>query len=285
MFRIGEFSRLAQVTVKALRLYDERGLLVPARVDRVTGYRSYAAAQLPRLQRILALKALGLSLHEIGDLLDGDPDADALADRLRERRAALERELADGRARLARVEAYLAGLAKEGDMPAYDVTIKSAPALRVASLRDTVPHYPDIGRLFGELCGFLGASRLQFTGPPLALYHDGEYREQDVDIEVAAPFAGQLPAHPRVRERELPAEASLACTVHQGPYEELRQAYAALLGWIEANGYHINGPDREVFLAGPEPGRAPAAYVTELQVPVMRAVDGPPDGRLSRGIE
>ncbi len=120
MFRIGEFSRLAQVTVKALRLYDERGLLVPARVDRASGYRFYSAAQLPRLQRILALKDLGLSLQEIGDLLDGGPDTDAIRDRLELRRTTLERELLDGRARLARVEAYLAGLAREGDMPAYD---------------------------------------------------------------------------------------------------------------------------------------------------------------------
>lgn len=270
MFRIGEFSRLTQVTVKTLRLYDERGLLVPARVDPSSGYRFYSAAQLPRLQRILALRDLGLTLQEIGDLLDEEPGPDELRGMLRLRRAELERELTEGRARLGRVEAYLARLEREGDMPRYDVTIKSAPALRVATLRDTVPHYPDIGRLFDELCGFLGASRLQFTGPPLALYHDGEYREQDVDIEVAAPFAGRLPAHPRVRERELPAEPALACTVHQGPYEELRHAYSALLGWIEANGYRIAGPDREVYLVGPERGRDPERYVTELQVPVER---------------
>jgi effector-binding domain-containing protein len=270
MFRIGEFSRLAQVTVKALRLYDERGLLVPAQVDRSSGYRSYSAAQLPRLQRILALKDLGLTLQEIADLLDEEPGIGELRGMLRLRRAELERELADGRARLARVEAYLARLEREGDMPTYDVTIKNAPALRAATLRATVPHYPDIGRLFGELCGFLGAARVPLTGPPLALYHDGEYREQDVDIEVAACFAGPLPAHPRIHERELPAEPCLACTVHQGPYEELRHAYAALLGWVEANGYRITGPDREIFLVGPEPGRDPARYVTELQVPVAR---------------
>lgn len=270
MFKIGEFSRLAQVTVKALRLYDERGLLVPAHVDRSSGYRFYSADQLSRLQRILALKDLGLSLQAIAELMDEEPNAQEIRGMLRLRRAELQREIADGHARLGRVEAYLAQLEREGEMPRYDVTIKSAPALRVASLRDTVPHYPDISRLFGELCGFLGGARVQFTGPPLALYHDGEYREQDVDIEVAAPFAGALPAHPRVRERELPAEASLACTVHQGPYEEIRHAYAALLGWVERNGYRITGPDREVYLLGPEPGRDPAAYVTELQVPVAR---------------
>jgi effector-binding domain-containing protein len=139
---------------------------------------------------------------------------------------------------------YLAGLEREGDMPAYDVTIKSAPALRVASLRDTVPHYPDIERLFGELCGFLGSQRLTFTGT--------------------------LPPHARIRERELPAEPSLACTIHRGPYEGLHQAHTALLGWVEANGYRICGPDREIYLVGPESARNPAGYVTELQVPVSR---------------
>lgn len=280
MFKIGEFSRLAQVTVKALRLYDERGLLVPAHVDRTSGYRFYAADQLSRLQRILVLKDLGFSLQEIAGVLDDEPTADEIRGMLRLRRADLEREIADGRARLGRVEAYLTRVEREGDMPQYDVTIKSIPALRVATLRDTVPHYPDIGRLFGELCGFLGATRLQFTGPPVALYHDGEYREQDVDIEVAAPFAGVLPPHPRVHERELPAEPAVACTVHHGPYEELRHAYAALLGWIEANGYQIAGPDREVYFVGPEPGRAPSSYVTELQVPVTRDGDG--TGRFCR---
>lgn len=270
MFRIGEFSRLAQVTVKALRLYDELGLLVPTHVDRQTGYRSYAADQLPRLQRIVALKDLGLSLQEIAALMVAEPDVDDINALLRRRHAELARELADGQARLGRVEAYLAGLEREGDMPAYDVTIKSAPALRVASLRDTVPHYPDIERLFGELCGFLGSQRLTFTGPPVALYHDGEYREQDVDIELAAPFAGTLPSHARIRERELPAEPSLACTIHRGSYEGLHQAHTALLGWVEANGYRICGPDREIYLVGPQKGRNPAAYVTELQVPVSR---------------
>lgn len=275
MFRIGEFSRLAQVTIKALRLYDELGLLRPARVDPSTGYRFYSAGQLPRLQRVLALKDLGLSLQEIAGLMAEEPGAAEIRGMLKLRRAELEREIAGGRARLACVESYLARLEREGEMPAYDVTIKSAPALRVAALRDTVPHYPDISQLFGELCGFLGSTRLQFTGPPLAIYHDGEYREQDVDIEVAAPFAGTLPAHPRVRERTLPAEPALACTVHQGPYEEIRHAYRALLGWIEANGYRVAGPDREVYLRGPESGPDASQYVTELQVPVARADAAP----------
>ncbi|HRE27216.1 MAG TPA: MerR family transcriptional regulator, partial [Anaerolineales bacterium] len=66
MIRIGDFSKLSQVTVKALRLYDEMGLLKPVVVDTFTSYRYYEFNQLPRLYRILALKDLGLSLEEIG---------------------------------------------------------------------------------------------------------------------------------------------------------------------------------------------------------------------------
>ena len=69
MIEIGDFSKLSQVSVKALRLYDEMGLLKPARVDNFTGYRYYSADQLPRLNRILALKDLGFSLGQIAQLL------------------------------------------------------------------------------------------------------------------------------------------------------------------------------------------------------------------------
>ena len=78
MFKIGEFSRFSQVTVKTLRYYDEIGLLKPAEVDPFTGYRYYAASQFPRIHRILALKDLGLTLEQIGDLLEGDLTPDQI---------------------------------------------------------------------------------------------------------------------------------------------------------------------------------------------------------------
>lgn len=64
MFKIGEFSKLSQVSVKALRYYDELGLLKPASVDRFTAYRYYSADQRPRLNRILALKDLGIAFAD-----------------------------------------------------------------------------------------------------------------------------------------------------------------------------------------------------------------------------
>ena len=93
MLKIGEFSKLAQVSPKALRIYDERGLLRPAWIDRFSGYRYYAPEQLARLHSILALKDLGFSLDQIGELLDGGLGADELGRLMRERQRELSRHI------------------------------------------------------------------------------------------------------------------------------------------------------------------------------------------------
>src|ERR1700694_3877511 len=104
MFKIGDFSKLSMVSVKALRYYDELGLLRPERVDEFTGYRYYAAGQLTRLNRILVLKDLGLSLQQIALLLDQELSADQIRGMLRLKQSELRQQIDDGRARLARVD-------------------------------------------------------------------------------------------------------------------------------------------------------------------------------------
>ena len=95
MFKIGDFSKISQVSMRMLRHYDEIGLLKPAHVDPFTGYRSYSADQLPRLNRILALRDLGLSLEEIGRVLDDDLPASELRGMLRLKQAELRQRRAD----------------------------------------------------------------------------------------------------------------------------------------------------------------------------------------------
>src|SRR5215468_523952 len=108
MFRIGDFSKLSQVSVKALRFYDEVALLKPTYVDRDTGYRYYSATLLPRLNRILAFKELGFSLDEIIHLLEGDLPVDRVRESLQNRRAELERRIEREQTQLAEVDAWLA---------------------------------------------------------------------------------------------------------------------------------------------------------------------------------
>ncbi|MCC6613079.1 MAG: MerR family transcriptional regulator [Anaerolineae bacterium] len=268
MFKIGEFSRLSQVTVKTLRFYDQEGLLQPARVDPATGYRYYSADQLPRLNRILALKALGFSLEQIRQMIAEDISADELRGMFRLRRAEIEQQMAAEQQRLEQLMLRLKQIEREGDLPAYEVVLKPVESLTVASLRATIPTYSHTGQLVGDLFGSLMPRGIQPTGPLMAIFHDGEYRESDCDVEVVVPIVGGE-GDGRVQVRALPG-ADMVTTIYQGEYDSIGTAYTAVMRWIEQNGYPIAGPSREVYLHGPAEGIAPDAYVTEVQFPVQR---------------
>lgn len=270
MLKIGDFSKLAQVSVKTLRYYAELGLLAPAWIDRFTGYRYYTPEQLPRLNRILALKDLGFSLEQVKDVLRKDLPAGELRGMLRFKHAELEQLLREEQARLSRVEARLHQIEQEGALPPYEVVIKAASRQRILGVRRTIPTYDGIFDMFQELCAYLRDRGLESgtTHPCLAIYYDREYRERDIDVEVAAPLAAPSPTAPGMGVRVLPAVRTLACTVHHGRLENLVHAYNALLTWIERNGYRVTGPNREVYLRGPEPPCTTSEVVAEVQFPI-----------------
>jgi effector-binding domain-containing protein len=271
MFKIGDFSKLSQVPVKTLRYYDEIDLLKPAKVDRFTDYRYYSADQLPRLNRILALKDLGLSLAQIADLLDGDLSPEQIRGMLWLKQAEAQHKVEEEQARLARVGWRLKQIESEGVMSTQEVVLKKVPAMAVVSVRDVVPTYADCGPLHGEVYKYIGRHRTRPAGPGLTIYYDEGHRESDVDVEVAVPVAKELPSSDRVKARELPAVEEMACIVHQGSYDTLGEAYTPLMAWIEANGYRICGPNRVVYIKGPRPLRKPSSYVSEVQFPVEKA--------------
>ena len=147
MLRIGEFSRRGRVSVKALRHYEAIGLLNPHHVDAATGYRYYAAGQLDDLHRLMVLRALGLPLERIRQVLRDDPSPERMRRLLDERRAAVARRLDAEQAQLAAIEARIRHL--ESRTPAYDVVVRDVPAAFVASLRRVVPDYGAIDSLLG----------------------------------------------------------------------------------------------------------------------------------------
>ncbi len=121
MLKIGEFSRISQVPVKTLRYYEELGLINPTHVDAFTGYRHYSVEQLPRLNRILALKDLGFSLEEIGRVVNEGVSLENLRGMLRLRQAEQSAQVLEAQDRLARVEARLALIEREGQENGYRV--------------------------------------------------------------------------------------------------------------------------------------------------------------------
>ena len=160
---------------------------------------------------------------------------------------------------------------QEGIVSISEVTLTKVDPMTIASVREVVPGYEDMGAHFGEIFAYLGKNRVGPAGPAFAMYYDEGYKEKDIDIESAVPIAGSAPSGDRVKIRELPGVEQMACLTLEGSYEGLSDAYSHLIQWIETNGYHFAGPNREVYIKGPGLLTKPANYVTELQVPVEKA--------------
>jgi DNA-binding transcriptional MerR regulator len=271
VLKIGDFARLSLVSVKALRYYDELGLLKPARVDEFTGYRYYSASQLTRLNRILAMKDMGLSLDQIALLQDNELTPDQVRGMLRLKQVELSQQLVEGQARLARIEAWLQAFEQEVTMPAYDVVLKKVAPLQVAQVRGVAPDMEQIGptleRLFDQVMRFISQQGAASIGPGITLYYDTEPREGAISVGACMAFEGELHAGELVQVVELPACETVASVIHHGSFSTLNQAYNAILTWIESNGYHISGPNRELNLEY-ERGGDQSKFVTEVQFPV-----------------
>ncbi len=290
MLKIGDFSRLAHVTVKALRHYGKVGLLKPVWIDRFTGYRYYSLQQLPRLNRILALKDLGFSLEQIRPMLNVDLPAAELGRILQRKQQELSLRVQLEQSRLAQVEGRLKQIEKEGSQPDYEVVLKRIEAQTIASQRATLPRFEAAPqyweRISREIVAFLKENGIKTEGPWFTLYHDPEYTERDIHVELAVVVENFNPrrlgtrAAGEVSIRRLPAIDCVASVLHTGDFSTISQAYGALFAWIEQHGYKPCGPVRELILDESDP-EGPACRIVEVQAPVERPrppVRGRPDG-------
>jgi DNA-binding transcriptional MerR regulator len=273
VLKIGDFARLSHVSVVTLRHYDEIGLLPPAAVDHVTGYRYYAATQMPRLHRILALKDLGFSLEQIARVLHSGVTPDQLRGMLLLKQAEVEQRVAAEQARVRRIAALVHQIEQEEIMPEYAVALKTVPALRVAARRVRIPRNDEVpaylGPAFLEVSDYVKRQGAKEVGPCLALWYQPAAVLADEEAEAAVPIDRLLPSTDRVQVYEI-SEAQVASAIHLGDFAEFPLMHAALLTWIDANGYRITGPYREVYVQYDRRDMGGAA--TEIQYPVEKGV-------------
>ncbi|WP_410622307.1 MerR family transcriptional regulator [Amycolatopsis sp. cmx-8-4] len=268
MFSIGDFARHGRVSVRMLRHYDALGLLRPARVDPATGYRSYTAGQLARLNRIVALKDLGFTLEQVRTLLAEEVPVERVRGMLDLRRAELETAVAESAAKLAQVEARLRTIEDEGRAPAYDVVVKELPAVRVVELTGVAAGFaPEaIGPVVRPLCAELGRRLRTADVTPagrLTCYYE-QRAEDEVVVHAAIPASvgpGDLTG---LSVADLPP-ARAATLVHRGAIDGVLPSWQAVVRWIEDHGHRSAGAQRELYLDCPED---PAGWVTELQEPI-----------------
>lgn len=271
MIKIGDFARLSQVSVVTLRYYDEMHLLKPVKVDAFTGYRFYSADQLPRLNRILALKDLGFSLEQIKLMLSDGLSVEQLRSMLTQQRSEVEKRLADEQDRLVRIEARLRQIEQENQMSNYDIVLKTVPAMLVASRRVTIPTNDQVPKYLGpaykEAYDYVHKQGAKDIGPCFALWHSPADVYENEDAEAVVPIDRPLQGTDHVRIYELPS-TQVAAVVHHGDFADFTQGHAALLEWIDANGYQISGPYREIYIKHDKEDLSEST--TEIQFPVEK---------------
>jgi DNA-binding transcriptional MerR regulator len=276
MFRIGEFSRIARVSGRLLRYYDSIGLFSPSHTDPVTGYRYYKAGQLAQLNRILALKDLGLSLDQVARMIDEKISPEEVRGMLMLKRAELEQSLNDGIARLRHIESRLKQIEEQGSLRDYDVILKSAAAQPYVSLRRT---YAGLENAIAAVREVAGAAKTlpRELQPTLVVVAHSDFDDEDLDLEIGLALdreSARTFKAPRIQGMtvgELPAASSLATLVRSGPLYESHLAFAALGLWMEANALQIAGPSREVFFDLPLRETASTPTVMEVQFPVAKS--------------
>ena len=270
MLKIGDFSKLSRVSIRMLRYYDEIGLLKPDHIDRFTDYRYYSEAQLPVVCRIAALRDMGFSLAEIRTLLPICDDPAQLDAHLTARQAALLAEQAQLSHQLQLLDTARKRLRKEETMH-YDVTVKTLPERYAATVRMTIPRYQDEGMVWSVLCQETDPMDLVPADPCYCcvVFLDGEYKEEQVEVEAQKTVKGQYPDTEHVRFRTLPAITYAGCTF-KGGYEQINAVTEALTEWIEANGYEYAGPMFDIYHVSPHETRDPAEFVTEACYPVKK---------------
>jgi DNA-binding transcriptional MerR regulator len=275
MLSIGEFAQLGRVSPRALRHYDDVGVLSPARVDRATGYRWYELRQLADLRRIVALRDLGFGLDEIRSLVVADEEVsnDQLRGMLRLRQSELTASIAEDRARVVQIAMHLDALERGDIMRTLDATVKTTEPLRMAEAIGVAPTYgyEHIGPVFADRLPVV-RSRLSESGvvPGISVAY---FEWPDDDGRVVAHLGFDIGDQPildddEVRAVELPC-VEVASVIHRGSLDDFTETFAALVAWIDANGYRIAGLSRELYLHADLD--APAHRVTELQIPVARA--------------
>jgi DNA-binding transcriptional MerR regulator/predicted transcriptional regulator YdeE len=274
MFSIGEFARHGRISVRMLRHYDAIGVLVPATVDPVSGYRFYQAGQLSRLNRIIALKDLGFSLRQVQQILDEQVSGAELRGMLKLRRAELSAQIEADTARLSRIEARLQAIEREDVAPGDGVVVKPLPAIRVAELTGTAAGYepaaitPVIQPLYGDLFCRLARAGFTPTGPAVAYYEDFPHDEGAITVHAAVHLAAGRDDDHDFSVVDLPEVRCAATVIHHGSMDDVLPAVQALARWIDASGYRSAGYPRELTI---EHSDDRDKWVTELQEPVAPA--------------
>jgi DNA-binding transcriptional MerR regulator len=259
---IGEFATLTHLSVRTLRRYHETGLLQPAIVDPLTGYRYYSTEQIPSAQVIHRLRELDVPLTEVKSILAAeDPQrrADLIAGHLRR----LEEQVERTRAAVVSLRRLL-----RPDPDDLRVALRSVPARTVAAVRGRVT-LEDSTRWYDAAMAELDAAfaPAERAGPPGGRYTNELFTAGAGTMTVYRPVR-EPRATGRIEVVELPP-ADLAVAVHPGGHDDIDVTYGRLGSWVVQHALAVDGPVEEMYVVGPRDTPTTVDWRTEIGWPVF----------------
>lgn len=268
MLKIGDFSKMSKVTIKALRYYEKEKLLIPKYIDELTGYRYYENKQLLDTARIMSLKQVGLSIDEIKRIMINN---DPLDDVLKARKKELEKTIFEYNYQLSKLNYLL----EEKDMK-EDIFEKVIPAHYVYYKEGILKEYSETSEFIqksGVECLELNPE-IKCEEPDYCFvnYLDGEYKEKDIKIRYAQAVLKEdkpFKESNNIKFMDIP-ETRCICIYHKGPYNELGRSYGKIMKYIEDNNLEIIDCPRECYIDGIWNKENVEDWLTEIQVPIRR---------------
>ena len=264
LYRIGLFAQMNRITVKALRFYEEQGLLLPARIDEESGYRYYTMSQMETLHRILALKEAGFTIEDMKHL---NASGDERGFLLRKKKALLEK-IAELTLQLSKIDGYLmAG----GNSLSAPVMVKTIPETVCAVMRRRIDSYDALFDIMPELGGYMEDAGCVCALPEYCFtrYLEPGFQEAQILVEVCEAVTEKKADRERLRFRTIP-ETRAACIYHKGSYRDFPKTYEVILRYIEENGYEICGNIRESYIDSVWNKDSEDEWLSEIQIPVVK---------------
>lgn len=263
MYKIGEFSKITNLTIKALHYYDEIDLLKPHRILE-NGYRMYNEEDFKKATQIQLLKKLNFSINEIKEVLSHISNDSDLQDYLLEKKSMIEQQIKNEKEIIKTIDAYLNTSSDTQEMNIqYEVSIESIPEQLIAfiSFQGT---YANCSEKFSKL---LKSVKSKANGVPFNLYYDNEFKAKAI-IDSCIPIKESFSAS-NIKIKTLPQIQALK-TTHIGKYEFLGYGYKALIDYAKDNNIELLKPTREIYLKGPGMFMKgnPNKYITEIYIPI-----------------
>jgi DNA-binding transcriptional MerR regulator len=239
MYKIGEFSKITNLTVKTLRYYDEQNILTPSYRNEENSYRFYDEQDFKKAKLITLLRNLEFSISEIKDLLNNYEDPSDLSYFLDEKKRLIEERIRQEKSLLEKIDLYIKPNQMEDDGMNYKVEIKNLKPVTVATIRYK-GNYTEVGNYFSKLFRVV---KNNAAGCPFNCYYDGEFKEE-ADIEACVPIS-KFAEYSDITTKKLP-EIKALYTQHIGPYENLGIAYKAIFDYAQKN--NIKFPQEKCML-------------------------------------